>query len=323
MEGFLTIVNDLKNDLRITFPELTETLNDLSDNIVYDHCVSAIPPLFLDILYEKEELFDEPRYLLPNIDFSLLMKDETLSPKTRTTLWKYLQLILFYTIEKTPFEQENSVNEKMEKTMEEMRNMFNESDISNTFQNMFKDISNDDYLNSNNMKDYMDTMMNGKIGSIAKEIANETAQESNTNPEDFMKEMMSNPQKIMGLVQSIGSKLETKLKSSEVDQEDMMKESMQMMEQMKNMPGLKEMMSKMGLNDKKMDFKSMSQKMDQLSKQEATKERMRKKMEQKEKEKAETNASLEKNSDGDFVFKTPGQPPKKSNRKKNKKSKKE
>jgi len=313
MEGFLTILKDFKNDLSITFPELTHALDDVSDACVYEHCLSIIPSFFFDILYEKESLFDEDRYFLPNINFSILMKDDTISDKTKTTLWKYLQLILFYTVEKTPIENEDA-HQKMEKTMEEMKHMFSQSDISDTFQNMFKDISNDQFLNSDKVKDYMDSMMNGRIGAIAKEIAQETAQESDTTPDDFMKQLMSNPQKIMGLVQSIGSKLETKLKTNEVNHADMLKEASEMMEQMKHMPGLKEMMSKMGMSDKKMDFKSMAKKMEQASKQEATKDRLRKKIAEKD--------TLEKDKDGTFVFKTPD-PPKKSNRKKNKKTKKE
>lgn len=313
MEGFLTILKDFKHDLSLTFPELTNKLNDLSDALIYEHCCKVIPHFFFDILYEKESLFDEERFFMPNINFSLLMKDSNISHKTKATLWKYLQLILFYTIEKTTMDSEDS--NKMEKTMSEMKDMFNQSDISNTFQNMFKDLSNDDFLNSDSMKEHMDKMMGGKIGSIAKEIASEAAEEFETSPEDFMKQLMHDPQKIMGLVQSIGSKLESKLKSHDLNQTDMLSEASQLMNQMKDMPGLKEMMDKMGMYDKKMDMKAMARKMEQVHKTNATKERMRKKMADK--------PVLEKTEKGTFVFKPEGYEPKRSNRKKKKKTKKE
>ena len=149
MEGFIVIFKDLKNDLILTFPELTDTLNDLSDNVVYEHCLKHYPTYFFDILYEKESLFDAEMYLLPRIDFSVLMKDDKVSNKSKSTLWKYLQLILFYTVEKTnSLEEKDELHEKMEKTMEDMKEMFKHSDISNTFHNMFKDLSNGDFCNA-------------------------------------------------------------------------------------------------------------------------------------------------------------------------------
>jgi len=214
----LTIYNDLKRNLILTFPELTDTLNQLGDDTVYEYCLSVFPNHFFDILYEKMSLFDDTVYLLPNIDFSLLMKDEKLSDKSRNTLWKYLQLILFYVVEKNN-PMENSAHEKMEETMEHMKNMFQQNDLSNTIHSMFGDLSNNPMfgdLSNNPMfgdlsNNPMDKMMNGKIGEIAKEIAQETANDFG-NPEDFMNSIMKDPSKMMGLVKNVGSKLEGKLK---------------------------------------------------------------------------------------------------------------
>ena len=324
MEGFITIYKDLKNDLTITFPELENKLNELLDIEVYQHCLTHYPTYFFEILYEKESLFEQEIYLLPTIDFALLMKDEKVSDKTRSTLWKYLQLILFYTIEKTnTLEENDNIHKKMEQTMEDMKEMFQHSDISNTFQNMFKDLSNDDFFNAEEVKNNLDSMMNGKIGSIAKEIAQETAKEfESDNPEDFMKNIMKDPSKIMNLVQNIGSKLEDKIKSHDLKDDDMMKEASDIMKQMNDIPGLKEMMSKMGMNGK-MDMKGMINKMEQNKKQNETKERMRKKMEKNMEEKAMQEAMkklmegnlLHQNQDGDYVFKKEGETPKKSKRK--------
>jgi len=330
MDGFLTIYNDLKKDLILTFPELTDTLNQLGDDTVYEYCLSVFPNHFFDILYEKMSLFDDTVYLLPNIDFSLLMKDEKLSDKSRNTLWKYLQLILFYVVEKNN-PMENSAHEKMEETMEHMKNMFQQNDLSNTIHSMFGDLSNNPMFSdlsnnpmfgdlsnnpmfgdlSNNpmfgdlSNNPMDKMMNGKIGEIAKEIAQETANDFG-NPEDFMNSIMKDPSKMMGLVKNVGSKLEGKLKNSDLKEEDMMKEASDIMNQMKDMPGLNDMM-------KNIDMKGMMNKMEQVQKQNDTKERMRKKM-QKNMEQRE----LEKTSTGDYVFQK-GDAPKKTKRKQKKK----
>ena len=331
MDGFLTIFNDFKKDLIITFPEYESRLNDLSDSEVYTHCLTLFPSHFFDILYEKDTLFDDDICMLPGINFSLLMKDPEISEKTKATLWKYLQLILFYTIEKTNHLEGDDVHNKMEKTMEDMKHMFDQSDISNTFQNMFKDISNDNIFNNEGIKNNLDSMMSGKIGSIAKEIASETAKEfENDDPEDFMKNLMSNPSKMMGLVQKIGSKLENKIQSNGLKDDDMMKEANNIMEQMGEIPGLKEMMGKLGMNGK-MDMKGMMNKMDQNKKQEGVKERMRAKMEKNMEEKSMQQAMkkmseghvLQQNEDGTYVFKDDENKPKKSKRKKNKGGKKE
>jgi len=303
MDGFLTIYNDLKRDLILTFPELTCTLNKLDDDNVYDYCLTIYPNHFFDILYEKMSLFDDSVYLLPNIDFSLLMKDEKISDKSRNTLWKYLQLILFYVVEKNN-PMKNSAHEKMEETMENMKNMFQQNDLSNTIHSMFGDLSNNPMFGdlSNNP---MDKMMNGKIGEIAKEIAQETANDFG-NPEDFMNSIMKDPSKMMGLVKNIGSKLEGKLKNSNLKEEDMMKEASDIMSQMKDMPGLKDMM-------KNIDMKGMMNKMEQVQKKNDTKERMRKKM-----QKNMEQRQLEKTSNGDYVFQK-GDSPKKTKRKQKKK----
>ncbi len=285
------------------------------------------------------------------------MKDEKLSDKSRNTLWKYLQLILFYVVEKNN-PMENSAHEKMEETMEHMKNMFQQNDLSNTIHSMFGDLSNNPMfgdlsnnpmfgdlsnnpmfgdlsnnpmfgdlsnnpmfgdlsnnpmfgdLSNNPMfgdlsNNPMDKMMNGKIGEIAKEIAQETANDFG-NPEDFMNSIMKDPSKMMGLVKNVGSKLEGKLKNSDLKEEDMMKEASDIMNQMKDMPGLKDMM-------KNIDMKGMMNKMEQVQKQNDTKERMRKKM-QKNMEQRE----LEKTSTGDYVFQK-GDAPKKTKRKQKKK----
>ena len=317
MEGFITIFNDLKRDLRITFPELNERLNDLSECDVYNHCLSTFPSYFFDILYEKDSLFDSEQYLLPGIDFSILMKDPKISDKSRQTLWKYLQLILFYSVEKTnSLEDRDELHTKMEKTMEDMKEMFKESDISNTFQNMFKDISTNE---TDDIKEKLDSMMNGKIGSIAKEIADETSKEFG-NPEDFMKTIMNDPSKIMGLVQNIGSKLESKLKSNDLKDSDMMDEASNIMKQMNAIPGLQEMISKMG----KMDMKGMMNKMEQNKKKSDAKDRMRDKLDKKNKpvQNVMGEQTIQQKDDGNYVFRK-GTPPKQSNRKKKKHNKKE
>ena len=54
----------------------------------------------------------------------------------------------------------------------------------------------------------------------------------------------------MGLVQNVGKKLDTKLKSGELKESELIEEAQELMKKMKDMPGLgnfQEMMSKMNV----------------------------------------------------------------------------
>jgi hypothetical protein len=340
-EKFSKIITDFTNDLILTFPELKQSLDKLNILKTYDHCVELYPKLFFEILYENETLFDKECFLLPDINFSLIMKDNDniigISEKTKKTIWKYLQLILFSVLEKINsnksfgdtskiFEgiEENELHKKIAETMEEMKNLFSESSEEGKDAN---DNGSNIDLDPEKMKSHLDELMNGKIGTLAKEIAEE-AKNSIGDEKEFMQNVMKNPQKILSLVKNIGGKLEEKISSGQVKESELLEEATQIMDKIQDIPGLKEMMSKMGLNGK-MDFKAMANKMQQHMQGSKTKERLQKKRENRMNEKAKesneakestTNekADIKQTSEDTFVFKV-GESPQKSNKKKKKK----
>ena len=337
-EKFTKIITDFTNDLLITFPELKPSIDALDHANTYDHCVEMYPKIFFEILYENESLFekeDEDKvecFLLPGIDFALIMKDN-ISEKNKKTIWKYLQLILFSILEKINsnksfgetskiFEgiEENELHKKIAETMEEMKNLFvdvSAEDGPGTF-----DPSG---LDPEKMKSHLDDLMNGKIGTLAKEIAEE-AKNSIGDEKEFMQSVMKNPQKILSLVKNIGGKLEEKISSGQVKESELLEEATQIMDKIQDIPGLKEMMAKMGLNGK-MDFKAMANKMQQQMKGSKTKERLQKKREMKQTERKQAEekqepADIKQTSENTFVFKVGESPPKSTKRKnKNKKKK--
>lgn len=315
MEEFQKLIDEFCCDLLVTYPEIEESIKEKDYNNYYNHCLETYPKHFFEILYEKDSLFETPFYFLPTIDLSLLIK-ENISDNTKKTIWKYLQLILFYTLEKKDLtdnkidkdELQNKIKQLFEKNenIEEMfKNMMGSQD--NPFEEMFKNMK--DNVESDD-KSSFENLMGGKIGKLAKEIAEETNKEfSNKNPEDFMKNMMSNPSEILGLVKNIGSKLEKKMKEGDMNEGDLFSEASSIMEQMKNMPGIKEMM-------KNMDFKNMANKMEQHTKKEKTKERMLTKLNEKK-------TKIETTPDSDtFIFKTNEENVEKSKRKKKQQRKK-
>jgi len=326
-DKFSQIILEFKMDLLNTFPELEEPLK-ISDDEIFAHCSELYPKIFFELLYENMTLFKEPICLLPNIDFTVLM-NENVSDKTKKTIWKYLQLLLFSVVEQVEnkesfgdtsklFEaiKEEDLHKKIMESMDEMKNLF-----SSDFSSNINDISGD-FMNGEKLKSHLDGLMNGKIGNLAKEIASEASKELGDieNPEEFMTSLMKNPKKIMDLVKNIGGKLEDKIKKGDLKESELLEEAKEIMEKMKDMPGLKEMMSKMGMGGK-MDFKGMANKLQETLKMTKTKERLNKKREERAKTKTSIPDDVKVTQTGQdtFVVNVDGTKPKKSKGKKKKK----
>ena len=110
-------------------------------------------------------------------------------------------------------------------------------------------------MDPNSMHEHLSGLLGGKIGSLAKEIAEETAAELNLNTEDeasvqsVFQNLFKNPGKLMGIVKSVGQKLDAKMKSGEIKESELMQEASDLMNKMKKMPGVNnvaDLLKKMG-----------------------------------------------------------------------------
>ncbi len=122
--------------------------------------------------------------------------------------------------------------------------------------------------NAESIHDHISQILNGKIGKLAKEIAEETAKDVDFDMNDFtggengstdgenvdfknvFQKMFKNPGKLMSLVKNVGSKLDQKFKSGEIKESELMQEASDLLSKMKNMPGmgnLTDMLNKMGM----------------------------------------------------------------------------
>ena len=146
----------------------------------------------------------------------------------------------------------------------------------------------------------------------------------------------------MSLVKDIGSKLDSKLKSGEIKESELMQEAADLMEKMKSMPGMKNMnkiFSKMGIpmgKNQKMSASAMQARLNQNIKVSSQKERMLRKLEQRRSQKAMEQMQLQAQqaqqpqnfkqmkfkADGGEVEKSLRTNPKKKKKKKKKKNKK-
>ena len=353
--------------------ELSSLSTDFMESInnIYEYCKRTFAVRSIDILYQNEDIFlnkpnvkvndENPQTIntmfLPDIEFSNLYYDDT-SDKTKQTLWKYLQLILFNiitTIDDISFFGDSlellkiidgdKFSSKIQNTIEELSKIFsfkenyetNDSsqneipipnfaemfDISNTQFNMFADILNDMSGNVNNdsknntdyaipdkdeLFSHINKLINGKIGSLAKEIAEETTKdmdidaENITDVNDVLKGFMKNPTKLLGLISKISNKINSKMKDGSLKESELLEEATNIFKNMKSMPGMgnfSDIMKSMNLDQfmpkgGKINPTAFQNMMEQNVKMSKMKERMRKKAETKE---TNPNVSYRENYD--------------------------
>ena len=297
----------------------------------YDHCKKMFPQFFFFILYENNELFNKETelFLLPNINFIDLWKSE-ITDTTRSTIWNYLKLILFIVVADVNtkdtfgdsaqlFEAINNdeFKKKITESLSEMENIFkkkmsqptqsnrkkkttdsNEKNEKNENEDADADADADEDMelpNAEELHNHINQMMEGKIGSLAKEIAEETAEDLDINMtdqssiNDVFSKLFKNPTKLLNLVKNVGSKLDSKIKSGEIKESELMQEATDFVANMKNMPGmnnLESLFSKMGIpgmggKGGKVDMGALNRELEKNLNKAKMKEKMLRKLEKK------------------------------------------
>jgi hypothetical protein len=321
-EEFKRVINDFLKDIKMTFPEYEMIINkyffgkvkiennkDVISEEIYDKtfkfCKVKYAPRFFDILYQNTSIFEEgsaeDTEFLPNIYFKKIWSCD-ISEKTKETIWKYLQLILFSTVGNVEDEgdfgetlklfqaiNDGELKNKLEETFEGIKNMFENTKDENgeTF----------DVPKPEDMHEHINGLLKGKLGNLATEIAEEITEDLNIDTEntksvnDLFSNMIKEPTKLMGIVNKVTNKLEGKIKSGEIKESELLSEATEMMQQMKNIPGMGNMQSlfgKMGMDmfgGGKVDTKATEQQLKRKMKLAKTKERIRAKAEANEKAK--------------------------------------
>jgi len=183
--------------------------------------------------------------------------------------------------------QGNDVSGNMDMFEEMMKNMQGNMDISGDNKNI---------PNPDDIQDHLNSLMGGKIGKLAQEIADETASELDIDTDningigDIFSKLFKNPGQLMGMIKKVSSKLDQKLKSGEIKEAELMKEANELVEKMKNTPGMKDMekmLGKMGMggNGGKVNMNMFQSMMKSNIKKSSQKERMLNKLKQRKQEK--------------------------------------
>lgn len=331
-DEFSKVIKDLVRDIKETFPEVVGLINKwwkepvdfeyidevtereiafeesrkTSIQFLFTFCQKKFPPRFFEILYQNDEMFkvdsDIDTEFLPHIHFKNLWQFD-ISQKTRDTIWKYLQLILFSIIgsleNREAFGDSAKLFEaisgdefknKLEETLSQMQGLF-ESQTSENADASFN--MPDGMPNADDIHEHINGMLGGQLGKLAKEIAEETAANLNidmenvTDMKDVFGNLVKNPTKLMGLVKNIGDKLDSRIKSGEIKESELISEATDIMNKMKNMPGMENiqsMLGKMGIpglggKGAKMNMGAMEAQMNKNLKAAKMRERMKAKAE--------------------------------------------
>ena len=270
---------------------------------------------------------------LPNVSFKFLFNCEGITETTKKAMWKYLQLLLFSIVggikDKANFGDtmnmfeginEGDLHEKLKETMGGITDFFSKMENLNTegqsseetsegqpgqsmpntehFRNMFENMGSgfSGMPNMENIQDHLKTLFDGKIGKLAKEMAEEISDEFSDlvgedmkdvkNTQDVIKKLMKNPKKIMDLMKKVSGKLDSKMKSGEISRDELMKEAGDLMSKMKEMGGqdqfaemFKKMAGSMGGLGKNMKLDTNA--LDRMTKQASMRDKMKSKLEQK------------------------------------------
>jgi len=353
-------------------------LKDKSNRLkfIFNHCIRVYPERFFDIIYKNSEMFSVASPIntdfLPGICFKYLWQLD-MSDNIRDTIWKYLQLIAISIIgcvqNKEAFGNtaklfdnidENEFKEKLEETLEKMQELFD----SNFHENLQQECEGGEGVeggeggeggegtpksgmnmpSANDIHNHINNMLTGKIGNLAKEIAEETAHDLNIDMEDagdikgVFQNLFKNPGKLMGMVKNVGEKLDTKIKSGEIKESELIAEASELMSNMKNMPGMgdiQSMLSKMGMGGGggKMNMNAMQSQLQRNMKIAQMKERMKNKAQKTTETQIQTSIPTQQNaltdeqlisvfSTGEKVERTPvGTKPSKNNKKNKNKNK--
>lgn len=341
-ENFKSTIGDFINDLSTTFPEYSDKWSSWKDSSdekyeeLLQYCVTIYPERFFDILYQNNEIFDASGeinvHFLPGVDFKVLYNCHGVSENTKQVIWKYLQLILFITTssikDRNTFGEtanlfegidESELESKLKSTMDDIGGFFKNMGLNDPSGNIFEntapdmDTSNNPLPDIENLQDHLKSLFDGKIGKLAKELADELSgdlsslmgdivnEESakNMDTKDVFTKMMKNPKQMIGLIKTIGDKIQNKMKSGEISKEELMGEASELLSKMKEMGGvdefgdvLKNFAGNMGLGK---NAKINKTALNSMMNAEKMKERMRRKMEARKE--ANANYTLEKTGD--------------------------
>ena len=114
---------------------------------------------------------------------------------------------------------------------------------------LFGDMSGN--FDANEIHKHIFKLLDGNIGKLAKELAEDTLKDlldeldcDKSDQKALFEALIKNPTKLIKIMKTLSEKIENKIKKGEVNQDELIMEAAEMMKNMKNMPGMEEMLKK-------------------------------------------------------------------------------
>jgi hypothetical protein len=258
IKSFNKILKQFLKELDKSFPELNiknikeyKNIDENEDKFLL-YFMNQIESNIGKISQKDPSLFEqEDTFFIRDINFGLIWKSN-ISNNNKEAIWKFLQTM--YLIGKPFVSNKDDIQSVIEdfndiikdKTIEDKELLNNIQDQSQHILSIVESLHKErEKKKAEGKKEGMDFegnlpdfIENSKIGKLAQELSSELNMEEfgfgnpeeSDNPQDLFKGILGqNPQKLMGLIQSVGSKIQNKLEDSEINQEDLLGEAQQMM----------------------------------------------------------------------------------------------
>jgi hypothetical protein len=276
VQRFNKTVCELLQDIKSVYPNLTESIQTFNTkydvasetNTTYlNYFIIHINPLSKYIASKSAELFTKADFL-EGIDIQSIMNDPE-SAGNHEVIWKYLESL--YLLSHKYLNSLNTDDNNDENVVEQLKAMgFDESYMKEQTEQLMKIIANmqiplagstttetttttetadanstkpkEDVKLPPEMEKMTEQMFGGMIGNLAKEIAAgidpSTLNIDPNNPQALLQGLLSGENSnLMGLVQNISGKLQSKIESGELNQDALFNEANSIMGNFKNMPG--------------------------------------------------------------------------------------
>ncbi len=281
LNEMITIFPEYEINIKKSYKELLDTKNDNSDTYVKEY-MSAIKPYHNYLAKKDDTLYKLTSELVfvRDIDFrNVWAKD--INEVTRQNIWKYLQTLVV--IGKKVVGEDGEIEKLLENfnKQEEVPNLENIKEETENMMEMLKNMTqitqdSDNNDNTENKEDGANPFEGGLINDIAKELTSELNLDNlNIGEPKNMNEAFNNllgggnGGNFLNLINKVGEKIQNKVQSGQINQNDLMKEAHNMMGNLKN----PEQMAKQMMNAKNPHSGN------------STRDRLRKKLEKKQQSK--------------------------------------
>lgn len=259
-----------------------EDISDFDMQDLFEHCLKVYPERFFDIIKQSSAMVENTTidlHFFPDVDFRTLLTSEGVTSATRESIWKYLQVVLLILVKSMESKVEfgEAMNmfdnidvnelqtqlrstiagisqffEKMEQPNEDTEDpkkaKSDEANEENDEENQTKEKPSRSVPNMENIQDHLQSLFNGKIGKLAKELADDMSEdlsktfgkdmENIHSTKDVLDAIMKDPSKMGNVVNTVKDKLTEKMESGDITKEDLVSEASDMMNKMKGLGGM-------------------------------------------------------------------------------------